>query len=302
MNRKWSVVLSLTWIGGMPAALADCPGDAVTYELDVYFDSNGSQGQGDAINYEIYLKDGVDYEASVPYLSLWWNNKISAIETAGNYPAHWWLYDSSECGTLLEEDDGNRSDLSTSGDNDQTESVKFRCPANKDRTAFRFCLNADCSGDDSPYQSFGLYKHGNSDGVVIEMPRLDGHWNEEISAIETNRNGASGMHYHWYFYVNENYNDGGDADLVLTDGDDDYSLGSLNDAITSFRLVISDSETPPAINAAPMFPWPWNAPLVPALSGWGVVALLLALATGGTLVMKSRGSLASADPDCVHSS
>jgi hypothetical protein len=256
---------------GHQVARASCENGNPTFELNVYENDNYT---GDAINYKIYLNGG-DYELAVSYVSLWWNNEISSFDTWDNYPAHWWMYDSSECaGTLFEEGDGNRSSLSY---NDQVDSLKFRCPSDKDRTILTFYKDANYGGAHHPLL---LYKHGTTDEVVIEMPELDGHWNDIISSIDTNRNGST-KHYYWYFYRNSNYNNQGDPDLILSDTDPDRASlpTSLNNKITSFRLVITDSSTAPTINA------------VPALSEWGMVALVLLLLASGTWILLRRRTM-----------
>lgn len=281
MRYLWVGILIAVMVDGLQVARADCPGANLTYELDVYRDTIG----GEAINYELYLKDGVDYELSVTYMD-WWRTRFSSFDTWDSYPAHWWMYDSSECGgELFEEGDGDRSSLENQNGsyNDRVDSLKFRCPSNKDRTTLTFFVDEDYGGTSHP---LGLYKHGNSKEVVVEMPRLDAHWNDQISRIDTNRNGSSTKHYHWYFYKNANFNDNGNPDLILSDGDDTSDLGALEDKITSYRLVITDSATPPTISGAPTLP-------VPTLSEWGLIVLVLLLLASGTVILLRRRMMAS---------
>jgi hypothetical protein len=243
MNRGLVVALVALLAGGAQVAFADCTDDPSAW-LSVYWNDNPSS-YGDKITYDAYV-DGGEYELALTDVGDWWDGRISAFHCNSDYPAYWWIYDHPECSSYMDEGEGS-ANLSGSN-NDDLGSIKFQCPSDKQRTWFKFCEHHDCEGKTHPLR---LYKNQNSYEVVWEMPRLDGRWNDEISGLESGVNGTLPKeHAYWYFYRDAEFNSNGPADLILEDNDDDWSLGSLDDAITSFRLVISDSTSPPTVEYA----------------------------------------------------
>lgn len=225
--------------------LADCTGDYPTAWMNVYWD-NDPYNYEDTIAYDAYVVDG-KYRLAISDVSNWWDNRISAIECFENYPCHWWVYDDVECGTFLEEGDGGECwDLEH---NDTVASLKFR--ANEQRTWFTFCEHDDCGGEGHQLR---LYTYGNSYEVVWELRCLDGHWNDKISAVESGVSGPlNGDHAYWYFYKHKDFKNSENKkhppDLILKDNDENWDLGEMDNQITSFRLVISDDDTPPTVQS-----------------------------------------------------
>ena len=243
---KWGfvAVLFVFLAGGAHVALAGCTGDNPTAWLNVYW-NNDPQSYGDKISYEAYVEGG-DYELALTDVGDWWDGEISAFHSNSNRPAHWWMYDHPDCSVYMHEGEGSEN-LSGSN-NDDLGSFKFQCPTDESRTYLAFCEHHDCDGKTHPLR---LFKNGNSYEVVWEMPQLDGHWNDEISAVESGVNGPLPKdHAYWYFYRDKNFNSNGSPDLILEDNDENWNLGTLNDEITSFRLVISNSEEPPVISSS----------------------------------------------------
>jgi hypothetical protein len=269
------VSLAIAMLSGalLSASSGDCPDGSPQAWLLVYEDAN--QG-GDNLGYEAYEKSG-DYEVAVNVVSLWWNDRISSLKCVDGYPAHWWIYDAYECGTLLAEGDGSASQLDPH--NDATEALKFKCPADKDWASLEFCENENYGGSKHAVK---LYKDGSSSEIVWEVRLLDGHWNDRISSIETGLNGTlTKAHAYWYFYKDADFNNagGGQPDLVLKDGQTKSSLGTLNDKISSMRLVLTDSETAPTLNIA--------VPILDGRTGIAIVALML-LALGAAALLRQH--------------
>ncbi len=223
---------------------ADCTGGNPEAWLNVYW-NNDPQSFGDEISYHAYYEDG-EYKLAVTDVGGYWDDIISSIECFDNYPAHWLIYDGLHCADFLLEGDGS-TNLSGSN-NDAAASLKFRCPSDKDVTWFTFCEHENCGGK---AHQIRLYKHGNSYEVVWEVRQLDGHWNDNISAVESAKSGTlPKANAYWYFYRDKDFNSNGNADLILKNNNDFMYVGDdLNDKITSFRLVISNSEDPPTVQS-----------------------------------------------------
>ncbi len=244
MKQLGVLILVAVLLGCFHVAWAACVGDGPYCWLRVTWDDEGD-GFGDEIRYDVYVDNG-DYEVAVEIVSDWWGDRISSLYTWDNYPAHWLIYNDLDCNTNLGVGDGKKASLGANSD--IVSSLKFSCPADEERTYFGFCEDTNYEGE---VHAMHLYKHGNSNEVVMELRELDGHWNDEISAIQVGVEGTMPKaHCYWYFYIDEAWNSGGIPDTVLTDNDEILSLGDLNDEITSYRLVISDSETPPTISTS----------------------------------------------------
>jgi hypothetical protein len=187
------------------------------------------------------------YKMGLSDVGDWWDGRISAVSCFSNSAAEWVVYDHPNCSAYLESGSGSK-DLDH---NDDAGSIQFECPSNKDYTNLMFCNHVDCDGDEK--QRIRLNKFGDGRGaeVVWEVRVLDSHWEDDISGIETGVNGNLPKdHAYWLFYRGYNFNGGGEPDLVLRDNDECWDLGTLDDDISSLRLVITDSdEQPGAISA-----------------------------------------------------
>ena len=266
------VILVALLMGGVQTAQGDCMtegGYDAEVWLDVYWDAGYS---GDQLSYDTLLTSGGEYELALAVLgdTSHWNDQISSIECEDGYPTHWWLYQNYECSDLLEEGDGTTDQVN---DNDQAGSLRFRCADDDSRTWLTFCED---SGGGGKTQQIALYKRGASNEVVWYVSNLsNGYWNDKISSIETGVNWSGEKHAHWYFYKHSNFNNDGAPDLILTDSDQRSDVTSLQ--ISSFRLVISDNETPPVLHSA-MTP-------APAMNTWGAIVVVALLLAAGSLIL-----------------
>lgn len=255
-------LVSLSLVSGAQIAFAEDYTEE--YIIRVYRDIDFG---GEMLELRIYrASDSGYYKVEGTRLGNFWDEEISSLSADSEPNAHWWLYRERDCVDLVLEGGGSRGDLRDYACNDSTRSFRIACPSNAAHVYLSVYEDVDFGGE---HVQFKLWRSGTSgEHVVLAIPQLDGHWNDEISSIYTGSS-TNGV-YECYFHVDANHSGGGRL-LSSSEGnseDKDLRDDNLNDKITSIQLRIYEDESDLSL---------------PTLTEWGgmtLVILLLCVATG----------------------